>query len=326
MYLDARPRCRTLRSVPAQIVVMAIRRGHSTPVAGLLFLTACSLAALLLVSALVDLHALDLPSAFMPALVPRQASRRQVLSALATVTPPVLLPAWSADAMEDSIPDEQPRLALYRGKAASLRSAAEWYRFFVGDLIMTGSGATAVDGLKSTDADCGGGLCSAAQALQRVQRLLPRRGTMALSQVEVSLVTPMTTMADMAVWDPDTSDVAKDQVKDFRDKVLDLADSIGRKNDGDEAQLLYTQSLQQLNLFFRTANEAAGVTPEDERYLPQLPLSQAEEENDEYWRGERTSYVIASNPVTQFQERQAFGSKEVRKGLKRFPGATLLLR
>lgn len=61
-------------------------------------------------------------------------------------------------------------------------------------------------------------------------------------------------------------------------------------------------------------------------YLPPLPLKNAELESSDYWIAERKVFDTLNDPVRIFSERNAFGSRELRYNLKRFPGATLLLR
>eukprot|EP00933_Yihiella_yeosuensis_P045554 TRINITY_DN4094_c3_g1_i2.p2 TRINITY_DN4094_c3_g1~~TRINITY_DN4094_c3_g1_i2.p2 ORF type:complete len:107 (-),score=17.90 TRINITY_DN4094_c3_g1_i2:194-514(-) len=106
-----------------------------------------------------------------------------------------------------------------------------------------------------------------------------------------------------------------------------MADSI-RNNPSDAlgAQRLYLDSLTHLNKFFQIANGAMGMTPDDEMFLPLIPAADYEIESEEYWWDRRKAWNEANDPVKQFQERNAFGTKEMRNGLKRFPGATLLLR
>jgi len=251
--------------------------------------------------------------------------RRQLLSGsvLSVLTlPPLILPG-PASAEEKSIL-ETNRLALYKGKATSLRAAAEWYRFSFGDLIATGSALR-------TTTDCGGGFCPEALALQKAEKLISpgmgRNGIASFSPVEASLITPMSYMTNLAVWDPDTDDVARLQVEDFVASIQRLGENIrSNPTDGSGVQQIYAQSLEKLNVFFRTANEASGATVDEDRFLPLLPLSQSEEESSDYWQAERKAFLKARDPVAEFQERNAFGSRELRQGLKRFPGATLLLR
>mmetsp|Transcript_10183 Transcript_10183/g.26214 ORF Transcript_10183/g.26214 Transcript_10183/m.26214 type:complete len:294 (-) Transcript_10183:43-924(-) len=259
--------------------------------------------------------------AFLPAPCSSgHTGRRQALSALAACAP-----LLSAAGPRAAVAEESPRLAVYRGKATGLRASAEWYLFTLGDLVRKGST------LKPTD-DCGVGLCPEAKALARVRNALTaggtaRGGVQALAQVDLNLVSPMTQMANMDVFDPDASDDSRVQVTEFAGAVLQLADGIQRNPlDGNAALLLYVESLKKLNKFFSSANEALGVKADEDRYLPQLPLGQAELEASEYWKLERQAYDAAQDPVAQFQDRNAFGSKELREDLKRFPGATLLLR
>eukprot|EP00913_Durusdinium_trenchii_P024942 g23410.t1 len=62
------------------------------------------------------------PSTWVPQAIPRRA----VLVSL-----PLALPATTALAQEGP----EQRMALYRGKVVGLRESAEWYRFFVGDVV-----------------------------------------------------------------------------------------------------------------------------------------------------------------------------------------------
>jgi len=81
-----------------------------------------------------------------------------------------------------------------------------------------------------------------------------------------------------------------------------------------------------LNSYFAMANEAFGATNTQDWFLPQLPLDREAFEKDPYWQQQRDLFDEANDPVKRFRERQAFGSKELRDNLKRFPGAPLLLR
>ena len=42
-------------------------------------------------------------------------------------------PLWAMG--EGFAPGPEQRMALYRGKVVALRESAEWYRFFVGDIV-----------------------------------------------------------------------------------------------------------------------------------------------------------------------------------------------
>jgi len=222
------------------------------------------------------------------------------------------------------------RMSLYKGKAVSVRESAEWYRFYVGDLVSRGSGEDTRDGLKVSDEDCGGGLCLAGQALSELQRVVtsgsgPGGG---LSQVERALTTPLFLMVGFEVWDPDSSsgDEARKAAGKFQATINELRAKLSERKDADVASKLYRKSLGELNDFFRIANEAGGVKPQDVEYLPQLPLTKQELDSSEYWKAERVAFDEANDPVRIFQERNAFGSRDLRQSLKRFPGATLLLR
>lgn len=283
-----------------------------------LVLALCVLGTELFASAVDRLSGLS----FLPAPTSGQVCRRQLLSVLAAVTPAGLPRA--AQAEQDS-----PRLSLYKGKAVGLRSGSEWYRFYIGNKIRSSGGDGSEEAVSANSEDCGAGTCPAAQALSDVLKALSsgsRGGQRTLSQIDVTLLTPMNTLADMALWDPDTVDVGKDQAAAFQRTLVQMAKSIRQNRDPVEAQALYTQSLRDLNEFFRTANLAMGATPDDAWALPTLPLTSEQLDADEYWRQEKEAYIAATDPIKEFQERNAFGSRELRQGLKRFPGATLLLR
>jgi len=247
-------------------------------------------------------------------------SRRDLAPFLAIgISPLVALPG-SADAIRDDIPPS--RLALYRGKADTLRVGGEWWRFFIGDAIKRGTGSGS--GMKSNADDCGG-MCDAANSLSLVRKLIRAPGS-ALSQVDFALITPMSTMVDLPVWDPDQCDEAKVLVTDVQKSIRELGDCIADENDGDKASKLYLKTLEKMNIFFKYANTASSVTPDDEQFLPLLPLTTEDLKNEPYWLERRLQFNIASDPQAQFKERNALGSKELRNSLKRFPGATLLLR
>lgn len=239
------------------------------------------------------------------------------------------LPAIAEEERDPNSRDS-PKFSIYRGKADGLRRSSEWYRFFVGDLIAKGKGDNTPDGMAADDKDCGGGLCAAATALSSVQKVLSpglgRNGNPELSQVEYQLIAPMNTMVDMNLWDPDSCDTGKDQVRDFEASIRKLRAALKKKKDGTEAEALYLKSLETLNTFILTANEGSGSTPDDEQFIPVVPMTQEAIKSNEYWQSRREAYDIEQDPINKFRERNAVGSKDLRQSLKRFPGATLLLR
>merc|ERR1712194_804993 len=122
-------------------------------------------------------------------------------------------------------------------------------------------------------------------------------------------------------------DDLKAEAARFQGTLAELGRTIKTNpGDADVIAALYVTSLKQMNKYSAIANEAYGAVSTDDWFLPQLPLSQETLRQDLYWQQQRSAYDEASDPVTQFKERQAFGSKELRDGLKRFPGAPLLLR
>ncbi|CAE7265142.1 unnamed protein product [Symbiodinium pilosum] len=135
-------------------------------------------------------------------------------------------------------------------------------------------------------------------------------------------------MVGFEVWDPESSyaDEARKAAGAFQQTMSELGTKLNERKDADVASKLYRKSLEELNDFFRIANEAGGVNPQDVEYLPPLPLTKKELDTSEYWKAERVAFDEANDPVRIFQERNAFGSRELRQSLKRFPGATLLLR
>eukprot|EP00435_Cladocopium_sp_Y103_P051690 s259_g16.t1 len=237
-------------------------------------------------------------------------------------------PLWTQRAAAQEGPEQ--REALYRGKVVGLRESAEWYRFFVGDIVRRGGGENAPDGLKITDDECGGGLCSAGKALTELEGLVsaggPRQG--GLSQVERALTTPMFLIVGAEVWDPDSNYIedARKVAGSFQQTMQELGTSLKAKKDAVAADKLYRRSLSELNQFFQICNEAGGAKQTDVEFLPPLPLKDDELESSEYWIAERKAFDELNDPVRIFSERNAFGSRELRYNLKRFPGATLLLR
>lgn len=305
---------------------MVLPRSGSSCIGGVLLL-ACCLEVAVMVSMLSgpcrDLHSM---CTFISAPASRMVSRRRTLHLLAPVAPPSLFLPSAVGAL--SIPKSDPQFDQYIGKATDLRSAATWYRFFVGDLIRTGSGETRDGelGIKPNSDRCGGGLCASGKALTQVQRLLTSNGGK-VSLVDNAVTAPMTIIAQLPVFDPDTADIAQSEVNDFSATLTTLRETIRKDFDGDQAKALYTKSLKQLNVFFRETNEASGVKPEEDPFLPQLPLTQADLDSSEYWTALREAFdERSSDPIAQLQERNAIGPKEWRQALKRFPGATLLLR
>mmetsp|Transcript_67605 Transcript_67605/g.154955 ORF Transcript_67605/g.154955 Transcript_67605/m.154955 type:complete len:138 (-) Transcript_67605:29-442(-) len=137
----------------------------------------------------------------------------------------------------------------------------------------------------------------------------------------------MYTMADLGLIDPDTVDDLSVEVANLSNTLSELGKTI-KTTPGDAGTIaaLYVTSLRQMNKYAAIANEAYGAANTDDWFLPQLPLSQEALRQDPYWQQQRSAYDEASDPVKQFKERQALGSKDLRDGLKRFPGATLLLR
>lgn len=249
--------------------------------------------------------------------------RRALLSASVLGVSP-----WTPQAAAQEGPEQ--REALYRGKVVGLRESAEWYRFFVGDIVRRGGGENAPDGLKITDDECGGGLCSAGKALSELQGLVsaggPRQG--GLSQVERALTTPMFLIVGAEVWDPDSNyiDDARKMAGSFQQTMQELGTSLQTKKDAVAADKLYRRSLTELNKFFQICNVAGGAKQSDVEFLPPLPLKDDELESSDYWIAERKAFDELNDPVRIFSERNAFGSRELRYNLKRFPGATLLLR
>eukprot|EP00931_Biecheleriopsis_adriatica_P055308 TRINITY_DN32662_c0_g1_i1.p1 TRINITY_DN32662_c0_g1~~TRINITY_DN32662_c0_g1_i1.p1 ORF type:complete len:299 (+),score=56.83 TRINITY_DN32662_c0_g1_i1:51-947(+) len=258
-----------------------------------------------------------------------EQTNRRLLLTLAALAPSALAPrSVSAEEKDEYGEAIDSRTALYRGKAQFLRANAEWYRFYVGDLVARGAGIGAPDGMAADNGDCGGGLCSAGMALRDIGNVIQSgEGRGSVSALERRLITPMFTMCDLTVWDPDIVDQARDQAEVVRRRMNFDLRKVLRNNEGPAAvQKVYVQTLEDLNKFFKLANEGGGAKLSDAEYLPQLPLSQEVLANDEYWKVERKAYEEATDPVKQFQDRNALASKELRNGLKRFPGATLLLR
>lgn len=224
----------------------------------------------------------------------------------------------------------EQREALYRGKVVGLHESAEWYRFFVGDIVKRAGGENAPDGLKVSDDECGGGLCSAGKALTEIEGLVsaggPRQG--GLSQIERALTTPMYLIVGAEVWDPDSNYVedARTVAGSFQQTMKEIGETLKAKKDPVAADKLYRRSLTELNKFFQICNEAGGAKPSDVEWLPALPLKDNELDTSEYWVAERKAFDELNDPVRIFSERNAFGSRELRYNLKRFPGATLLLR
>ncbi|CAJ1395999.1 unnamed protein product [Effrenium voratum] len=251
-----------------------------------------------------------------------QVRRRLLLAA------PLLLAADGRPARAQEGPEL--RRAQYRGQAGAVREGAEWYRFRVGDLVRRASGETAEDGLKVTDEACGVGLCMAGKALSDLERTVSGGGSRqgGLSQVERALITPMFLMVGGDVWDPDSNYIeeGRKKIDAFQKTITEMGNMLKDKKDPVVASKLYRRSLEQLNAFFGLANEAGAAGTQDVEYLPQLPLNDDELEKSEYWIAERQVFDELNDPVRVFSERNAFGSRELRYNLKRFPGATLLLR
>ncbi|CAK9070675.1 unnamed protein product [Durusdinium trenchii] len=194
------------------------------------------------------------PSTWVPQAIPRRA----VLVSL-----PLALPATTALAQEGP----EQRMALYRGKVVGLRESAEWYRFFVGDVVRRARGEDSPDGLKATDSECGGGLCNAGKALTELEGLVsaggPRQG--GLSQIERALTTPMFLIVGAEVWDPDASYVedARKAAGKFQQTIKELGVGLQTKKDPAAADKLYRRSLEELNGFFKVCNEAGAAKPQD---------------------------------------------------------------
>ena len=216
------------------------------------------------------------------------------------------LPSLPAKAVIQQGPEE--RLALYKGKAVSVREAAQWYRFYVGDVVTRGSGKDTGDGLKASDTACGAGTCDAAQALSELDKLVsPGHGSGKISQVERDLTTPIFLMVGYDVWDPDASfsEDARKAAGKFHSTVKQMSAKLSPPYDAQVASHLYTKSLKDLNDFFRIANEAADAQPHHAHYLPPLPVSQRELDTSEYWKAEQEAYDEANNPSRLFYESNA---------------------
>ena len=214
--------------------------------------------------------------------------------------------ALPAEAVHQHGPEA--RLALYKGKALSVREAAQWYRFYVGDVVSRGSGIDTPDGLKATDTACGAGTCDAAQALSELDKLVsPGHGQGKISQVERDLTTPIFLMVGYDVWDPDASfaEDARKAAGKFHSTVKQMSVKLSPPFDHRVASNLYTQSLEDLNDFFRIANEAGDVKPHEAHYLPPLPVSQKELDTSEYWQAEQEAFDEANNPSRRFFESNA---------------------
>lgn len=208
----------------------------------------------------------------------------------------------------------------------NLREAAEWYRFYVGDLVVAQAG---VDGAPSArDFDCPVGLCESGRALtELINTFIPPQKRDGISSVEAGVINKMNLLSRVnGAFDPDTIDLLQSQTTAFQLTIREILQSI-KNGAGPEAIAKgYRKSLEELNTYFRAVNELGGATIKDLQYLPELPLSQEELKNDPYWQAERKAYTIANDPIKKFQDRNSLASKDVREGLKRFPGASILVR
>lgn len=251
-------------------------------------------------------------------LSPEPLNRRRALAAAAAA--PVLGSMLEPVAAEEKTLYER-KVDLFRGKATDLRAAARWYRFLLGDLVDTGL-ADPID-----DEACPVGRCPSALALQSLEKYVNGGG--GSSRVDNRVLTPMTAMANLPVFDPDAADEALTKVSRFQKSVFSLKEAARPKLSTAKAQAAkqsYAQSLKDLNDFFGAANAASGFAKDDPGYLPPLYLTDAEFKGSAYWLDERARFDDEQDPVNQFKNRNSLVSKEVRDGLKRFPGATLITR
>jgi hypothetical protein len=207
----------------------------------------------------------------------------------------------------------------------------------VGDLIEKGSGEGTADGYAASDTDCAAGMCSAGMALNQVKGYLAQGlskggGIPTPSRIEEVIITPMFAVADigdLGILDPDSNaaDDLKKQAQEFRSTCAKLGKTI-QKSPGDQEAIstLYVDSLKQINRFSAIANAGFGADNTQDWFLPQLPLSKKMMDDDPYWQQQRQIWEEDNDPGKLFRERNAIGSKDLRENLRRFPGATLLLR
>eukprot|EP00929_Paragymnodinium_shiwhaense_P111474 TRINITY_DN7953_c0_g1_i1.p1 TRINITY_DN7953_c0_g1~~TRINITY_DN7953_c0_g1_i1.p1 ORF type:complete len:333 (+),score=59.77 TRINITY_DN7953_c0_g1_i1:52-1050(+) len=288
-------------------------------------------------------------------------NRRQALAAgvLGTATG-VAEPAHAMSELYDSQTLKQDQ---YRGALTELATGLEWFTFFVGDRIATGAeaspencqnnlceGAEALQSVRRViTSSRRGPMMAMSQAESSLIGPMTIVSTIGMWDPDESddargkvanIQNSIRTLASVIKEDSRDGETAKIAYENTLVRLNDFVRTMNKAVEAAPTDKIYVFELPGMKEQARLRDTARSLKEaDDERRqknvkgnnfigaaVKNIKDDTVIDTGDSYWLASRVAYEIASDPESVFRDRNAFGDKQLRRTLKQFPGATLLLR